>query len=146
MSTTTNENRTPRQAQLELIALVDDVQHAAGGAWENDDSPSPVGCQLPPSAIGVAYTAARRTPVALAEGAVAAVLHLLGERGFQAGRRDAPGYVSVLGVHPANPAFTVELRVFANTAAIVGQSACVPGEVWDELQRVSGEASAAVGL
>jgi hypothetical protein len=136
MSTTTNEAGAPRAAQLELLALVEAVQQVTAAVWANEDSPSPVGCQLTPETTGVAFTATRTSAEVLREGAVADVMALLIERGMEVGRRDAYGFISLLGVHPANRAFTLELRVFAQTAMIVAQSACAPGDVWDELQRV----------
>jgi hypothetical protein len=139
MSTTTDVTGTPREAQGALHELVDAVERISGAAWANEDSPSPVGCQRTPETAGVAFTATRTTPEVLREGVVADVMGLLIERGMEVGRRDAFGFVSLLGVHPANRSFTLELRVFAESAMIVAQSACAVGDVWDELQRVKRE-------
>jgi hypothetical protein len=139
MTTTTDATGTPREARRALHELVDAVERITGAAWANEDSPSPVGCQRTPETAGVAFTATRSTPDVLPAGAVADVLGLLAEHGMEAGRRDAYGFVAVLGVHPANRAFTLELRVFAESAMIVAQSACAAGDVWDELQRVKRE-------
>jgi hypothetical protein len=139
MTTTTDVTGTPQDARRALHELVDAVERATGVAWIIEDSPSPVGCQRTPDTAGVAFTATRTTPDVLPESAAADVASLLAERGMEVGRRDAFGFVSVLGVHPVNRAFTLELRVFAESAMIVAQSACVIGDVWDELQRVKRE-------
>jgi hypothetical protein len=139
MSTTTDAAGTPREAQLAMLALVERAQSVAGAAWAVEDSPSPVGCQRTPETVGVGFTATRTTPEVLREGAVADVWQLLADQGMEVGRRDAFGFVSLLGVHPLNRAFTLELRVFAESAMIVAQSACAIGDVWDELQRVKRE-------
>lgn len=138
MSTTTDQTLSPREAQAQLLTLLDTVQATVGGDWVNHDSPSPRGCRLTEqSPLGVAYTG-RRTldaPPAPAE-TITAVLALLAAQGMEAGTRTGTAFTTVMGVHPDNRAFYVELELRAQATTLSGQSACVAGELVAELERV----------
>jgi hypothetical protein len=137
MSTTNDVAMTPSEAREQLLALLDAVQEIVGGEWENHDTPSPRACQLAEnSPPGIAFTG-RRTLTAHPASAqtVRAVATLLSSHGMEAGTRTGDVFTSVLGVHPLNKAFYVELEVRAAGTTVAGQSACVPGDLLVEVER-----------
>ena len=137
--TDTENARTPGEAQAELVALLDAVQSAIGGQWENRDSPSPRECRLTEqSPLGVVFTGVRANPSPPADGArVRAVIDVLAASGMSVGTRPTDSVTSVMGVHPANKAFYVELQMREHAMTLSGQSACVDGDIDAELERVS---------
>ena len=138
MSTTTNALLSPRDAQTQLHVLLDAVQAIVGGDWVNHDSPSPRGCRLTEeSPLGVAFTGRRSldAPPASTE-TIGAVLALLSAEGMEAGTRTSASFTTIMGVHPDNKAFYVELEMRARAMTLSGQSACVAGDLVAELDRV----------
>lgn len=129
---------TPLEAQVELLALLEAVQSAIGGQWENRDSPSPRECRLTEqSPAGVVFTGLRSNAAPPApEAQVRAVLDLLKAHGMNAGARPTDSVTTVLGVHPGNEAFYVELQMRPQAMTLSGQSACVDGDIDAELDRV----------
>jgi hypothetical protein len=141
MSTCTDPGfaRTPVEAQAELLAVLDAAQSALGGQWDNRDSPSPRECRLTEqSPLGVVFTGLRANPSPPAEGSrVRAVHDILVTHGMDVGTRQTESVITVMGVHPDNKAFYVELQMRAHAMTLSGQSACVEGNIDAELERVN---------
>lgn len=133
-----------QEAQAVLVALLDATQALVAGEWENHDSPSPVECTLDEtSGVGVAFTGRRTLDVGGSlDPVVAAVSELWRSAGLEVGRSTIGNFDTLLGVDPHNRAFFAELQLGARTGVVRGQSPCVPGNAWDELQRVKQQAGA----
>jgi len=131
---------TPAQAKAQLLALLDAVQSAIGGQWDNRDSPSPRECRLTEhSPLGVVFTGLRANPSPPADEArVRAVLDVLADHGMSVGTRPTDSVTAIMGVHPQNKAFYVDLQMRAHAMTLSGQSACVDGDIDVELDRVNG--------
>lgn len=137
--TETGSAGTPLEAQVELLALLDAVQSAIDGQWENRDSPSPRECRLTEqSPLGVVFTGLRANPAPpAAEAQVRTVLDILKDHGMDVGTRPTDSVTTLMGVHPDNKAFYVELQMRPQAMTLSGQSACVDGDIDAELERVT---------
>lgn len=129
---------SPKESQEKLLALLDETQQLIGGDWENQDSGSPRDCELPGSGdTGTTFTGARSQEMpALDDDTVAKVFEFWEGEGFEAGEAGMGVLTSVLGVHPDNKSYYVELRIGEQATQLSGQAACVPGSTLDELERV----------
>ena len=128
---------SPQQTQSALVALLDEAQQTAGGTWDVQDSPSPDPCELPGSGDeGVTFTGQRTLDAGLDEDALLAVADLLESEGFEVGRAAVGRSENVRGVMPGNQAFFVLLESGDTVATLSGQAACVPGDAYDELQKL----------
>jgi hypothetical protein len=132
---------SPKEAQVALLALLDDTQQIIGGEWENEDSPSPRDCELPGSGdTGTTFTGARSLKAPeLDDASVSKVLKFWEGEGFEAGSKTMGVLTSVLAVDPDNKAHYIELLIGEHATQLNGQAPCVPGDTLTELERVEGE-------
>lgn len=131
---------SPQETQAVLVDLLDETQEIVGGEWQIQDSPSPDPCQLPGSGDeGVTFTGSRTLATGLDEDALLAVVDQLENEGFEVGRARVGPFENVRGVMPGNQAFYVLLSSGERVANLTGQAPCVPGDAYEELEKLRDE-------
>jgi hypothetical protein len=133
-------SETPQQSQDRMLALLDDVQTQIGGAWTDEDSPSPRGCLLAGGEEGVTFTGTRTLEAQpVTEAQIDELVTYLSDEGFDAGRSSTGALEGVLAVDPDDETSFVEVRVADESTQLKGQAACAVGDINVELDRVKSQ-------
>jgi hypothetical protein len=112
-------------ARESLYDVLDATQAALGGAWDNQDDPTPRGCVIPLWKNGTQYPALRVGPAPQnAKTAVAKVSRLWRNRGFSLTTAVVGHVIQVQGKNKVSALLI--LRVSDEATTLQGQSECRP--------------------